>query len=481
MVLMAAVRSTDRIEAVRAVLDHDENACITEKVLCTAASNIHAGAEVLQWLLNFDKRLEVTEVVLKAAVANRFVGDAVMELVLSRTANISVGEATLKELLRNDERGAQVFERLISFGKVAHLTEVILLAVAPNIDTKVLEVLLRHHGDAFITEEILCAAASNKNQQVMEMLLKYDRHAVASEPVLLAAASNMNHKVLDVLLNHDRHAVVNELLLCEAASNQNHKVMEVLLNHDREVMVTTPVLLAIVYKGYNHDPKEVVEVILKHRAPNLTEDLLISIVSRSGIECIGLIMILLWQMKNVSITKRVISAIYSLALSNADEQSDSMSANETELVSTQDIVVQAAMLGRFEYDLIALTTLLDIDKEVQLTPDGVRVLFLGFEAVPLELEVVIKVLHRHERKIPISSNVALRYCYEEIRYDEVRMWFDQRQLEFDKAMFERLGDTQTQAATDRLIKAEISRREAERLQRQAEDLLLYDDESGEEL
>ncbi|KAL4947373.1 hypothetical protein BDW69DRAFT_190256 [Aspergillus filifer] len=218
-----------------------QGAPITQKVINAAARNGISGGHILARFLE-RKGVEYicplfTAEVLKTAASNTHAGKEIVELMLSHEPGISIAPEAVHAAIENNYNREEIIALLLGSPGSNIPISSDLLEAAAGVSAEATKTLLGRTGNnIIITETIMRLAASNSTSGVdLVAFFLYEHGAsdVIKENVLKAAAGNTGYQqgavILTMLLNHGAKGMVTAEVVAAAAANHNQDVLNILI------------------------------------------------------------------------------------------------------------------------------------------------------------------------------------------------------------------------------------------------------------
>lgn len=222
----------------------------TSKMLTLAASNLHRGEEVVDYLLSASECL-ITEDSLIAAAGNIYSGLSVMRLLLSQPESRSlITEKVLQTAISNGSQGQEFVQLLLSQPdrNMKVTVETLKLAVSKAAETSeyslgpvssVLRLLLAHSTQLMSEPESLLEAAAERRdgKWIVQLLLSHFEDIPITQKALKVAAGNAKAgtSIMKVFLNRPGVSVSLDVFRTAASNKyQGTQMMQLLLAHSSD-------------------------------------------------------------------------------------------------------------------------------------------------------------------------------------------------------------------------------------------------------
>ncbi|MCJ1390750.1 hypothetical protein MMC18_003611 [Xylographa bjoerkii] len=356
------------------------------KLVVAAASNVHYGAEVLQWLLS-SGQVDIPEEAFLSAAKNRgspLLGFYIFKLLLRRSMIVQIKENLMMEAASNDCSGRDIMQLLLSQPTEPTITTEVLIAAAanplPESMFSILEVLLEHLRDhSLVTEDVLASAAgyANCGKEGLQLLFARTNNAVVNEKMLKAAAVSeppVGYKkividrfywcrfeydawpiqhVMEFLMEQPTAKITEEVVRLAAANKiSGRPLMRLLLSHPKNGVSVSPSITSMAASNSEYG-----DIIMKILIEKKLEE--IDITSE----------VVLAAEQNEKRGKAILQRLLGLAAEKGDREAERMllKSIRTEPQGIRDALFQVVYRGQMR----AMTILLDDGADLHEETEGI--------------------------------------------------------------------------------------------------------------
>ncbi|KAI9653168.1 MAG: hypothetical protein M1821_007708 [Bathelium mastoideum] len=384
-------------------------------------------------LLLLDRRgdsIQITEENM-ARIAEYFDAEVITLLLDRLGENVQITEKIMKAAARNDDYGDKIMTLFFNQRENDILTEEVVRAAAPRVNSEVLKVFFERNPSLPITEEVIKAVAENENgEEIMTLLLdrlednfQITENTVAhvteyanvevtillldrlkqdiqitEEVVKAAASSHLGKEKIRFLLERDPSLLITEEVVKVAVSNLfGEENIGFLLETDPSLLITEEVVKVAASNPWYG--KEIVTLLLDRRGDDIqiTEEIVKAAVCNRDGEVV--IEVLLRRYPSLLITEEV---LIKAARSTCGKKSIRfLLERDPSLLITEEIVKAAASNSRSGKEIVTL--LLDQRGDnIQITEEIIKT-----AACNLRGRAVIEVLHARYPPLPITKEVLI--------------------------------------------------------------------------
>jgi hypothetical protein len=363
---------------------------------------------IVEMLLNRFGKLPITSEIVNAASRARMEesGAELVRLLLTQPAEITVSNDTVEEILDryagdilplllarlgDDQKTAAVLQSVflgspldlqksMLDGKVIHITEQILEAMAAQSNEEQWKMVLEHLGEIVVTEKQLLEAADRGYAKVFELLLEQPRAFQISSAILNAAVhptkyrndvDNVPYVKTMLLLNQpDAIAISVTEDIVIAAATGSPEVLRLLVEVFNDIPVTDKVLEAVILLGEsNSEYRELLQIMFSVRtAPKVS----LRVLKQAAQSCSGGAMDLLLKLdQDIEIASEILLAA---ARNHYDAAWRRLLRHSRDLPLNEGIVIE--FMAKATPDSTAL--LLNRHENVQITDNILKAAAKGY-------------------------------------------------------------------------------------------------------